>query len=308
MVDQAADAVKAAIGDGKRRHQVTFLLPVNEKEISFMATEPVDYPCSLQKEFDTACALAEALLAKLAPGAEAVGKDVGEAGTEGEPCRLLYTRDKSVGAIIYPTAERLKDIEGAVAMLESLVIVNPQWSDGRGQVISDFGFGPWRKRAEDFLATFERSDSLVETRIGNPGSIDTATGERFVNGGVVRVLRAYPGAYDVHCVIADGTSAFLTTADARPGYKELEAAITAGRAQGMEIFTRGREIWRGSTAGVAVTAGSSPSRGATAEDVDLLDKSTIHRMLLARGLPTSGRLSTLRERLKAALSEPTKAT
>ena len=34
--------------------QVTFLLPVNEKEISFMATEPVDYPCSLQKEFDTA--------------------------------------------------------------------------------------------------------------------------------------------------------------------------------------------------------------------------------------------------------------
>ena len=51
------------------------------------------------------------MLAKLAPGAEAVGKDVGEAGTEGEPCRLLYTRDKSVGAIIYPTAERLKDIE-----------------------------------------------------------------------------------------------------------------------------------------------------------------------------------------------------
>ena len=146
-------------------------------------------------------------------------------------------RPAVVGGVIHFQLRALR-AQGAVAMLESLVIVNPQWSDGRGQVISDFGFGPWRKRAEDFLATFERSDSLVETRIGNPGSIDTATGERFVNGGVVRVLRAYPGAYDVHCVIADGTSAFLTTADARPGYKELEAAITAGRAQGMEIFTR----------------------------------------------------------------------
>jgi hypothetical protein len=47
---------------GKLRHRVDLLLPVNEKEFDFLATEPIDYPCSLQKEFDTACSLAKLLL------------------------------------------------------------------------------------------------------------------------------------------------------------------------------------------------------------------------------------------------------
>jgi hypothetical protein len=37
------------------------------------------------------------------------------------------------------------------------------------QVISDFGFGPWRKAADDFLATFEPTYVLKERRVGNPG-------------------------------------------------------------------------------------------------------------------------------------------
>ncbi len=40
----------------------------------------------------------------------------------------------------------------------------------RLQVISDFGFGPWRKAADDFLATFEPSYALKEKRIGSPGA------------------------------------------------------------------------------------------------------------------------------------------
>ena len=47
------------------------LLPVNEKEADFNSTEPVDYPCSLQKEFDVACALTRSLLQRLLPAGAA---------------------------------------------------------------------------------------------------------------------------------------------------------------------------------------------------------------------------------------------
>lgn len=49
MVDQAAEAVRAGLNAGLLRQTVFFLLPVNEKEADFNSTEPVDYPCSLQK-------------------------------------------------------------------------------------------------------------------------------------------------------------------------------------------------------------------------------------------------------------------
>ena len=42
------------------------------------------------------------------------------------------------------------------------------------QVISDFGFGPWRKAADDFLATFQPTYVLKERRVGNPGVGRTA--------------------------------------------------------------------------------------------------------------------------------------
>ena len=37
------------------------------------------------------------------------------------------------------------------------------------QVVSDFGIGPWKKAAEDFLATFEPAYFIREKRIGSPG-------------------------------------------------------------------------------------------------------------------------------------------
>lgn len=49
MVDQAAAAVQAALDAGCLLQTVTLLLPINEKEADFNSTEPIDYPCSLQK-------------------------------------------------------------------------------------------------------------------------------------------------------------------------------------------------------------------------------------------------------------------
>ena len=50
-----------------------------------------------------------------------------------------------------------------------LLMVNPQWNES-GQIVSDFGIGPWKKKAYDFLDTFEPSYSLIEKRIGAPGA------------------------------------------------------------------------------------------------------------------------------------------
>lgn len=47
-------------------------------------------------------------------------------------------------------------MQSVTEQLQQVFIVNPQWSTG-GNIVSDFGFGPWRKAAEDFLATFEQA-------------------------------------------------------------------------------------------------------------------------------------------------------
>ena len=46
-----------------------------------------------------------------------------------------------------------------------------------------------------------------------------ATGTRFVSGGVVRLLRQWPGPYEAHAMAADGSSQLLESAGAEPGYK-----------------------------------------------------------------------------------------
>jgi hypothetical protein len=42
-----------------------------------------------------------------------------------------------------------------------LIVVNPLWKT-QGQLVSEFGIGPWRKANEEFLATFEPAYSLFE--------------------------------------------------------------------------------------------------------------------------------------------------
>jgi hypothetical protein len=50
----------------------------------------------------------------------------------------------------------------------TLLLVNPQWNNS-GQVVSDFGFGPWKRKAEEFLGTFRPTFELVEQVRGSNG-------------------------------------------------------------------------------------------------------------------------------------------
>ena len=43
------------------------------------------------------------------------------------------------------------------------LLVNPQWTSGN--LVSDFGIGPWRRRNEDFVASFEQTYVLKQMRI-----------------------------------------------------------------------------------------------------------------------------------------------
>lgn len=51
-----------ALDAGQLRQKLQVLLPTNEKEYDFLATESVDYPCSLQREFEMAVNISKAIL------------------------------------------------------------------------------------------------------------------------------------------------------------------------------------------------------------------------------------------------------
>lgn len=74
--------------------------------------------------------------------------------------------------------------------------VNPQWNT-TGNLVSDFGFGPWRQRAEAFVDTFSVTYSLEECRIGNPSSVDPRVARA---SGLVWVLQSLPATWQVYLV------------------------------------------------------------------------------------------------------------
>jgi hypothetical protein len=322
MIDQAAAAVSAAIAQGQTRLQIDLLLPVNEKERRFTATEPDDYPCSLQREFDVVATLTIGLLQRVLGDTNAVigSKRLDDGGVEGEPCAVLYLKSdpKKIAAVVYPTADRLNQIKDlAKESQRPLLLVNPQWRE-EGQVISDFGIGPWKKAAMDFLGTFLPAYFLKEKRIGSPGTIDTATGTRFATGGVIRVLRRWPGVYEAYAMSADGSSQLLSSTESEPRYNELDAMITEGRKRKLEIFELAKKAsYMYITEEEAVGSGYEnedenggreaprPAGAAMMSDADIeaLDAASVRRLLAAYGQPTSGKISKLKERLKEVQAE-----
>lgn len=82
--------------------------------------------------------------------------------------RTVINDPQEVVAVVFPVAENLRDIESLVSQLpetQPFVIVNPQWRD-EGQIVSDFGFGSARQRAEAFLETFKLGYWHSESRVG----------------------------------------------------------------------------------------------------------------------------------------------
>eukprot|EP00873_Tetraselmis_striata_P008339 jgi/Tetstr1/428603/TSEL_018594.t1 len=309
MVKQAAAAVKRGAEAGKMRHRLDLLLPINEKEFDFGERRAAE---CIQKEYDTAVNLIKLLAEQvLGAGAKLSVKRIDDGGVEGEPCGVITDAGKRFAAVVYPTSDKLKQIR-ALAEQEGrmLLIVNPQWRES-GQIVSDFGFGPWKKKAYEFLDTFENSYLLLERRVGAPGSVSAATGARFTTGGVLRTLRCYPGKFEVFAMAVDGSNQLLGMFDDMLTYKESEDIIQQGRDAKLEIFTRAVQVSKLQDEGKAAAEGlpvaqvlaEDPSQPLTETIIEAMDAVQIKRALSARGIPTSGKLAVLRKRLKEAAVE-----
>lgn len=178
------------------------------------------------------------------------------------------------------------------------------------KVISDFGIGPWKKAADDFLNTFQNVYALTEQRVGSPGSIDPASGQRFVNGGVLRILLSYPGQYQAHVLATDGTNQYLSSYDNKPSYKDLEDLLQSAREANLEFFNIASRA--SSVVSPFIADGDMDSKLENLEasdealkdpsnsEIDAMDVQTLRKYLTSKGLPTSGRVVKLKERLKDA--------
>lgn len=71
-------------------------------------------------------------------------------------------------AVLFPTADTLGRVREMCTKRNDgsrlVLVINPQWQ-GRGQVISDFGFGKAKRDAEEFVETFQPTFCLRSLRL-----------------------------------------------------------------------------------------------------------------------------------------------
>lgn len=304
MVESAAEVAKSALQEGVSRQLLTFINPVNEKSIAFLASNAIDYPCSTMAEFESIVLLTQQFMAGvLGPATELQVERIDEGGIDGDLCCLVYPKDRRSVAVVWPTAERLKVIKKLAEdpRTKSLFIVNALWKT-EGLLVSEFGVGPWRAANEAFVATFAPTYVHYELRIGAPSSVDVKTGTRYASGAVVRVLRQQGGNYQVFVLAADGASQAIGSFPERPKYAELDALVDRARRAKMQIFDLAVAASSLSleNAGPAVPAQEGEEKEFyTPEEVKALDPKAMRRVLMQLGLPSAGTPMRLQQRVLA---------
>lgn len=203
-VDQAVTTIRKAWRDGVKRQRVQFLLPL------IGATELDDWPGGIRQQFKAAAPMVEEMLLELKKDPELGGRLTPTIIDDGDAVGA-WTSD-NLAIVLFPTAETLKQVRSiAEARPQGLVILaNPQWN--AGQVVSDFGFGPWRARNEELVGSFRETYTFKQLR---------------VLGEEVRILYAFPGQWQVHVAEDDGATPLVWTGAAVPSYAELEALLRA---------------------------------------------------------------------------------
>ena len=199
QVRQAAEAARHATDDGITLQTIVFDLPL------IGATDLDDWPGGIRQQYQAVLPMVFELLKTIAGSGEVKQRVIED--TDG----IYAVALKENVAVTFPTAETLDELRRLVVekTKKSLVLCNPQWSTS-GNIIGDFGIGPWRKRSEDFVAQFQTVYSLEEKRI---------------RGESVRVLRAYPHPWQVFVVSDVGDIETLRTFTEKPTYRELETLL-----------------------------------------------------------------------------------
>ena len=178
-IDQAALAVQRAFADGIRLQTVEILLRDNEMSA---------WPGGIQQQFRVALPMIESLLMQLkrSPGLE--GRITAEFLDETD-CVGLWQSER-LAAVVFPTAETipaLMKVGDALSGERLTLYINPQWQLD-GQIVSDLFFIGYeeRRRSERFARSLETTYCLEQRR---------------VIGSEVRILRCYPGAWQVYTYV-----------------------------------------------------------------------------------------------------------
>ena len=171
QVAQCAAAVRLAAspeGGSHRRQRVQLLLPINQRKSEFTSVESDDYGMNDADVYKAAMETASAMIRLVDPeGGEMSAKRVDK---DNDPVGVLQNAAGTVRALVIPNAQDLDELRALAALGDAngtqiTLLVNPQWVES-GQIISDFGIGPWKKRAMDVLETFESTYALTESRGG----------------------------------------------------------------------------------------------------------------------------------------------
>ena len=312
MVVQTANSVQEAESLGRRLQVVEWLLPVNQRKVDFLTTDPtVVEPTSTFDEFRVASALASVLLE--GPEEREIRSSRLDDGIDSEPVGLLQTDDNQYMAVVFPTADVIDEIrELAEAYSGStIILVNPQWTM-QGNIVSDFGFGVRRKRAEKFLSKFESTYTLVERRIGNN------IGPNFVNGvrGVVRLLKTPNVLWQIH-IMSNNIGLLRQPSVLRrayPSYEDLRKLLIAWRRRedersaGLGGTKSGGEVARPpdtlrDNGGAGSSSGPEPLFFELAE-VENMDKRMLTAALMSNGVKVGDRnLEEMRTELIKLMEE-----
>ncbi len=250
QADQAAAAVLAAHAAGATRLRVDLLLPITG------ATDLDDWPGGVRMQAKAALPLVERLLAAVRRGAPRLGGRL-ESSILDDGDAVCLWQNPALAAVLFPTAETLAACVAAAEARDAdaglTLLINPQWNDGPGQLVPDFGF--WgRAKKSAAAASFELAYSLSQMRVAGDDtrlqfSLLSQSDES--EGGAAPGKSTTPtpstpsgGAWTVWYT-ADGSrnaAVPLARSAARPTYREVEAVLVAtpGTAAGLPPLERAR--------------------------------------------------------------------
>tara|TARA_B100000401_G_C52731968_1_gene684036 strand:+ start:179 stop:1078 length:900 start_codon:yes stop_codon:yes gene_type:complete len=223
QVGQAAEAVRRAAANGKKQLAIEFTLPL------IGATDLDDWPGGIRQQYQAVAPMVGELLKQIGTdgnAAEVRQKIVDDADA------VVVLSTAGAKAMVFPTAETLGDLKSIATENDGLLAtINNQirTNDDGSNLISDLGIGPWRKKNEEFLASFELTYWISEQRI---------------QGETVRLLKSYPHPWQLFVLtdMASGSAEpeCIKTFDEKPSYKELESLLMSreGSVAAMSIIDR----------------------------------------------------------------------
>ncbi|KAL3136401.1 hypothetical protein ABBQ38_005658 [Trebouxia sp. C0009 RCD-2024] len=202
-VSQAAGAVIRAQEAGIRRQRLEMLLPQ-----AGVTSAQGSWPGGIRQQAQVAIpTLIEPLLRQLKQQEALQGRMTAEWMDESD-CVGAWQNER-LAAVVFPTADTLSQVRHMARVKgphRLMLVINPQWQMD-GQIVSDFGFGRAKADAQKFLTSFQDVYCLERVR---------------VMGDDIRLLKCYPGDWQVHYTWPNGKGTLLVGVEpTRPSYARL---------------------------------------------------------------------------------------